>query len=142
MTEDNYPGVFDRIKAIITDGVLIIIFMFVASYIFSLFKTVPDYARIIAFVFIFLLYDPLFTSIFGGTIGHMIIGLRIKRESDEQKNILFPLAIVRYIVKVSLGWISLLTISANAKRKAIHDYLVGSVVVYAKPKEEVKTDAS
>ena len=142
MTEDKYAGVFDRIKAITADGILIIVFMFVASYIFSLFKTVPDNARIIAFVFIFLLYDPLFTSIFGGTVGHMIIGLRVKRESDERKNILFPLAIVRYIVKVSLGWVSLLMVSANLKRKAIHDYLVGSVVVYVKQKEEVKTDAS
>jgi len=142
MTEDNYPGVFDRIKAITADGVMVVVFMFVASYIFSLFKTVPDNARIIAFVFIFLLYDPLFTSIFGGTIGHMIIGIRVKRQSDEKKNILFPLAILRYIVKVSLGWVSLLTVSANAKRKAIHDYLVGSVVVYAKPNEDLKTDVS
>ncbi len=73
--------------------------MFIASYVFSLFENVPDYARIIVFVFIFLLYDPLFTSIFGGTIGHMIIGIRVKRESNIQKNILFPLAILRFIMK-------------------------------------------
>lgn len=136
MSEEIYPGVFDRVKAIITDGVVIFIFMLVASYIFSLFESVPDNARIIAFVFIFILYDPIFTSLFGGTIGHMVIGIRVKRESNQQKNIFFPLAILRYIVKVSLGWVSLLTISSNEKRKAIHDFLVGSVVVYAKQKED------
>jgi len=132
MTQENYPGVFDRIKAIMADSIVIILLMFTASYIFSLFESVPDNARIIAFVFIFILYDPLFTSIFGGTIGHMLIGIRVKRESDEMKNILLPSAILRYIVKAALGWISLITVSFNPKGKAIHDYLVGSIVVYSK----------
>jgi len=131
MTEENYPGILDRVKAIFIDGIVIIVYMFIVSYIFSLFENVPDNARIIAFVFIFFLYDPLFTSLLGGTIGHMIIGIRVKRELNEQKNIKFPSAILRYIVKASLGWISLLTITANKKGKAIHDMLVGSVVVYA-----------
>jgi uncharacterized RDD family membrane protein YckC len=132
----NYPGVVERVKAIVTDSLVIIVFMFIASYVFSLFENVPDTARISAFVFIFLIYDPLFTSLFGGTIGHMFLGIRVKRESDESKNILFPLAIFRYIVKTLLGFISLLTISGNEKRRAIHDYLVGSVVVYV----DVKND--
>jgi uncharacterized RDD family membrane protein YckC len=141
MTEDNYPGVFDRIKAIMTDGIVVVVYMFVASYIFSLFESVPDNARIIAFVFIFLLYDPIFTSLFGGTIGHMMLGIRVKRESDEQKNILFHKAILRYLVKVLLGWVSLLTVSGNKKRKAIHDFLVGSVVVYAKSEQDKNNES-
>jgi uncharacterized RDD family membrane protein YckC len=135
MTEENYPGVFDRVKAIMVDSIVLIAFMLLASYIFSLFENVPDTARIIVFVFIFLLYDPLFTSIFGGTIGHMMNGIRVKRESDEKKNIMFLLAIPRYIVKAMLGWVSLISVSGNKKRKAIHDYLVGSVVVYASQNE-------
>ena len=134
MTEEIYPGVFDRVKAMVTDSIVIIVFMFVASYAFSLFDNVPDYARLIVFVFIFLLYDPLFTSIFGGTIGHMMVGIRVKRESNEQKNILFHLAILRFIVKAFLSIISLFTVFGNEKRKAIHDYLVGSVVIYVKSK--------
>jgi uncharacterized RDD family membrane protein YckC len=141
MTEDNYPGVFDRIKAIMTDGIVVVVYMFVASYIFSLFESVPDNARIIAFVFIFLLYDPIFTSLFGGTIGHMMLGIRVKRESDEHKNILFHKAILRYLVKVLLGWVSLLTVSGNKKRKAIHDFLVGSVVVYAKSEQDKNNES-
>lgn len=136
MTLKNYPGVSDRVKAIVADSVVILVFMFIITYVFSLFENVPDNYRMVAFVFIFLLYDPLFTSILGGTIGHMITGIRVRRESNEQKNILFPLAIPRYIVKVLLGWISLLTVSSNVKGRAIHDFLVGSVVVYAKSKND------
>lgn len=126
----NYPGVSDRVKAVVTDSIILIFFMFVISYVFGEFEHVPENARIIAFLFIFVLYDPLFTSIFGGTIGHMMFGLRVKREKDQSKNIIFPFAIARFIVKASLGWISLLTVSGNEMHKAIHDYMVGSVVVY------------
>ncbi len=135
-TEENYPGIFERLKAIVTDGIILVVFMFVVAHIFSLYENVPDNARIIAFVFIFLLYDPIFTSLFGGTIGHMIIGIRVKRESNELRNILFPLAILRYVVKALLGWISMITIARNIKGKAIHDIVVGSVVVYVKSSNE------
>ncbi len=102
------------------------------THLFGIFETVPDYIRLLAFVLIFILYDPLLTSIFGGTVGHMLLGIRVKRESDTQMNIPFLLAIVRFIVKVLLGWVSLLTVSGNKKGKAIHDLVVRSVVLYKK----------
>lgn len=66
----------------------------------------------------------------------MIMGLRVKNESNEEKNILFHKAILRYLVKSSLGWISLLTVSGNKKKKAIHDKVAGSVVIYINPDKE------
>jgi len=141
MTGENYPGVAIRVKAVVSDSIVMLILIIIVTYAFSVFENVPDNARIIAFIFIFFLYDPLFTSVFGGTIGHMMFGLRVKREKDQMKNILFPLAIIRFLVKVSLGWISLLTVSGNKKRKAIHDYLVGSVVVFKGMNEE-RTNAN
>lgn len=125
-----YPGVTDRIKAMLADSVILVIQMAIAAYSFSMFEYVPELVKKIAFIFIFLLYDPLFTSIFGGTIGHMMFGLRVKREHNLRKNILFPIAIARYVIKAVLGWISLLTVMSNKKRKAIHDYVTGSIVVY------------
>lgn len=130
MNEQIYPGVFDRVKAVMADSVVLIIFMIIITYVFAAFENVPETARIIAFVFIFFLYDPIFTSSFGGTIGHMTFGIRVKRENNQDKNILFPLALIRFIVKALLGWVSLLTVGGNEKRKAIHDMVVKSVVVY------------
>ncbi len=132
MDTENYPGVSVRVKAVVTDSIMLVVFMVVVTYLFESFENVPDYARIIAFIFIFVLYDPLLTSTIGGTIGHMIFGIRVKREKNQQKNILFPLAVIRYLVKVLLGWISLLTVPGNKKGKAIHDLIVGSVVVFEK----------
>ncbi|WP_167619505.1 RDD family protein [Maribellus sediminis] len=130
MQPTNYPGVSLRVKAVVTDSVILVILMIGATYLFESMTHVPDLLRVAAFVFIFLLYDPLLTSTAGGTIGHMLFGIRVKRAKHPEKNILFPLALIRYIVKVLLGWISLLTVSGNKKGQAIHDLLVKSVVIY------------
>lgn len=129
-SESNFPNLSIRVKAIIIDGILMIIFMVIATYLFSLFKNVPDFARIAVFVFIFLLYDPIFVSSFGCTIGHTFMGLKVKRENNQSKNILLPIAIIRFIIKSTLGWISLITVTTNEKRKAIHDMMTGSIVLF------------
>ena len=36
---------------------------------------------------------------------------------------------IRYPVKLLLGWISFLTINSNPKRRAIHDLASGSVMI-------------
>jgi len=130
MNKEKYPGVSVRIKAVVVDSIMLLAMMVGASYLFESFERVSDFARAAAFVFIFVLYDPLFTSILGVTIGHFVLGIRVKREMDEQKNILFPFAIIRFAVKALLGWVSLLTVSGNPKGKAIHDLVVKSIVVY------------
>ncbi|MFC5282794.1 RDD family protein [Pedobacter alpinus] len=125
----EYPGVAKRVKALFTDMLLIILFMMLFTTLFAQFETVADEARIIAIVFIFLLYDPLFTSFTGATIGQRLFGLRVRDEQQPTKNINFFKALVRFLIKAFLGWISLLTVKGNEKRKAMHDMAVGSVVV-------------
>lgn len=127
-----YPGLLERIKAAVFDSVVLVVLMMILATAFSKFESVPDSARIVGFVFLFILYDPLFTSLFGGTLGHMAIKIRVGRRSNPDKNILFPFAILRYVLKASLGWISLLTVASNENRLAIHDMIVGSMVVYKK----------
>lgn len=130
MTTYYYPKLFDRVKAAIVDSLILLGLMIIVVNIFSLFENISDVLRIIAFIFFFILYDPIMTSTFGGTIGHMILGIRVKREKDQERNIHFLSALLRFIVKALLGWISLITVTSNEKNKAIHDNLVGSIVNY------------
>jgi uncharacterized RDD family membrane protein YckC len=125
----KYGKLLNRLKAVIVDTLIIGVLGVLASTILEKFANVPDAARLIAFLFVFFLYDPLLTSSIGGTVGHLIIGLRVRRESNETKKIIFPLALVRFLIKATLGFISLLTVSSNSKKKAIHDSLVNSVVI-------------
>lgn len=125
----TYATLPDRIKAALIDSVLLIIVMFILSEMLSQFENVPSYIRMLIFVFLFILYDPLFISLFGATIGHSYCNISVKKENNFNKNIAFPQAVIRYILKITLGWISLLTTNGNEKKKAIHDYAVGSIVV-------------
>jgi uncharacterized RDD family membrane protein YckC len=127
----EYTGVLERVKAVVIDSVTIVLMMIAVKQTFQLFDEVPDSVRAGAFIFIFFLYDPLCTSIFGRTLGHSANGICVKRESEPSKNLNFFAALIRFIAKYFiLGWISLITMSTNEKRKAIHDHLVGSVVLY------------
>lgn len=127
----KYPSMVLRVKAAIADSFILVLFMYGASDFLSMFDNVPGAIRISIFIFISFLYDPISTSFFGGTIGHNIAGIRVKRENDEKRNISFPIAIIRFLIKVFFGWISLLTMGVNSKKKAIHDIAVKSVVVHA-----------
>jgi uncharacterized RDD family membrane protein YckC len=134
--EKTYAILPYRIKAAFIDSVVMIALMYGISELFGLFEQVPDIARAIAAIFIFLLYDPLFTSIYGGTIGHSFSGIEVKQQEDITKNISFPAAIARFLCKALLGWISLLTVTGNEKKQALHDLLVKSVVLEEKKETE------
>ncbi|MAW94191.1 MULTISPECIES: RDD family protein [unclassified Leeuwenhoekiella] len=127
-----YPHISNRIKAAFVDAIVIILLMLLFTDIFSKFESVPDYYKIVAFVFVFLAYEPIMVSVFGFSLGHFLNDLRVKRHSNPSKNLNIFLAIVRFITKSLLGWISLLTISGNPERRAIHDMLSDSVVIFFK----------
>lgn len=130
MELNEYPGILSRAKAGVIDVVFIIVMMIGVAKVVALTDNVSDELRAAAFIFIFFLYDPLFTSLFGGTIGHMISGITVRRESNPKQKVIFPLAILRFIIKSSLGLLSLLIVFRNPKRRAIHDFVSRSVVVY------------
>lgn len=131
MKENEYAGVADRIKAMFIDNLVIIFLLFMVTKILSGYEPLPDWTRPMALILIFLLYDPLFTSAFGGTIGHKMIGIRVNRQKDQSRNLPYPLAVIRYFIKLVMGIVSLFIVNVqnNTERQAIHDYLVNSVVI-------------
>ncbi|WP_047417003.1 RDD family protein [Cellulophaga sp. Hel_I_12] len=129
----SYAVLPERVKAAIIDSIVLIVMMYAVSELFGVFETVPDSFRILAFISIFILYDPILTSIYGGTIGHSFSKILVKSAKNPLKNISFPLAIIRFIIKFFLGWLSLLTVTSNEKRKALHDFAVNSIVIREEP---------
>lgn len=127
--QTNYPGIFSRVKATIVDSIILVVLMLAMKDVFSMFEDVPNFAKIITFSSIFILYDPIMISLFGATFGHRLNKLKVKRlENDKKLN--FGLAVIRFLIKATLGWLSLVTISSNENRQAIHDNVVKSVVIY------------
>ena len=124
----KYPQLIERIQSTFIDTILIIILMFVFSNILDGFHNVPDWVRIIMFVALFIAYEP-FCMTLGSTLGNHFKGIRVRKNSDVAKRINIFQALIRYPVKVLLGWISFLTINSNSKRRAIHDIVAGSVMI-------------
>jgi len=126
--KEKYPELRDRIQSTFIDLILIVILMWVFATILERFQNTPEWVRILLFVGLFLIYEPLGTTL-GCTLGNYLKGIRVRKDTDSTKRINFLQAIIRYPIKVALGWISFLTINSNSKRRAIHDLLSGSVMI-------------
>lgn len=126
--EVKYPELKDRIQSIFIDTIFIVLLVFIASNILEKFPNVPDWVRMFLFVLLFIAYEPLLICI-GCTVGNYVKGIRVRKEDDENKRINFLQSIIRYAFKLLLGWISFLTIHSNTKKRAIHDFVSGSVMI-------------
>ncbi|MFS4456294.1 RDD family protein [Maribacter sp. 2304DJ31-5] len=127
--KNEYALLPDRVKAAFIDSLIMVAAMYATTEIFALFEEVHVIFKIISVAFIFALYEPLFISFYGGTIGHSYMGVTVKRDSDSGKNVIFPLALLRFILKYTLGWLSFLTVTGHERKKAIHDLAANSVVL-------------
>lgn len=125
-----YPPVADRLKAGFADGIFVFILSFFFTYLFSLFDEVDIKVKALAFAFTFLLYEPLMVSFLGGTIGHRMFDIRVKREKRTDKNLNLFAALIRSAVKLILGMISFAFAWFDSKQQTLHDHFSGSIVVY------------
>ncbi|MGL3001518.1 RDD family protein [Flavobacterium sp. RSSB_23] len=125
----EYPSILDRIKSTTIDTIIIIGFMYLASEILNTFENIPNYFRMIVFIGIWL-YEPILTS-FGATIGNDKMEIRVRSNSDHSKRINFFQAVIRFAIKILLGWLSFITVFSSKKSRTIHDYLSGSVMIKA-----------
>ena len=132
--KNTIPTLMERMQAVFLDSIVLCIMMFVAYKIFDSFEEEYAYFKMLTFIFIFGIYDPLLTSLFGGTLGHRAMNLRVKRDKNRTENVLLPLAFIRFVIKAIFGWVSLILVSVDSKGRGIHDLFVGSVVVYHKNK--------
>lgn len=120
----------ERVKAVVIDGMMMVIMMFLFYKLFSFFGEVPDWARGAVIIFVFVIYDPITVSLFGATMGHSSVGIKVKRLNDHSKSIPFHFAFLRFATKLALGWISLISVSFDEQKRAMHDMVAGSIVLY------------
>jgi uncharacterized RDD family membrane protein YckC len=126
--EEKYPELTDRIQSTFIDTILIFLLMFAFANLLDKFNHVEDWVRIVIFIGLFIAYEPLCMT-FGCTLGNYLKGIRVRKNTDSSKRLNILQAIIRYPVKVLLGWISFLTINSNPKRRAFHDLISGSVMI-------------
>ncbi|NLR82349.1 RDD family protein [Chitinophaga eiseniae] len=127
--EKDYPLLSARVQSTFIDLLFIVLLMFIFGTLLEQVGEVPDGVRIGLFVFVWIVYEPLFTTL-GATVGNYIKGIRVRQHNNTSRRLPFYRALFRYLVKCFLGWVSFLTIHTNKERRAIHDLLSGSVMIY------------
>ena len=70
-------------------------------------------------------------SLTGASIGHHAKQIRIQNATTS-KNLSIIRAVIRFIIKSLLGWLSISLIFTTQRHQALHDKVVGSVVVMKK----------
>ena len=124
----EYPTLLERIQSLFIDTLAIILLLFALVSWLDHYPTLPDGIRVLFFVLVIGLYEPLCTAL-GCTAGNYIKGIRVRKVANPAQRIPLHLAIVRYGVKMALGWISFVTIHSNPERRALHDLASGSVMI-------------
>lgn len=126
--EAEYPLLGDRVQSTFIDTILIVIMLFIIASVLDRYENTPVGVRIALFAGLWVVYEPLCTSL-GCTAGNYIKKIRVRQSDDTGKRINILQALVRYILKIALGWVSFLTIHSNKERRAIHDPGAGSVMI-------------
>jgi len=129
MSEINYSTITSRIKAAFFDTIFIILLILTYNFILETLEINSTVIKSVGMVSILFLYEPLLVTILGATVGHMFMDIRIKDKENPSKNINILSAILRFIVKIFLGWFSLVTVSNHSEKRAIHDLVGNSIVI-------------
>ncbi len=128
MEKVDYPGIIDRLKASVIDGLIIVALIGASTEIFGSLDQVSNTYKVITVIVIFL-YEPITVSLFGASMGHRMCKIKVQN-ANSGKKINIIQSVIRFLMKSILGWISLFTISSDKQNKAMHDLVVNSVVVY------------
>jgi uncharacterized RDD family membrane protein YckC len=124
----EYPTITRRYLSTAIDFMFILSTAILISYIFQSTGEFTGNIRVALILFLFFVYEPLFTSLFC-TVGQLITRIRVRRRVS-LSHISIAAAYLRTLIKVFLGLVSFFTIPFAKERRAIHDFAVNSVVIY------------
>jgi uncharacterized RDD family membrane protein YckC len=128
----TFPSLVTRIKALFIDFVTMLTIFTATTLFIDSFGDIPSFVKGFILIFMIYLYDPILTSLTGSTLGHKVMKLKVRSYVKPEKNISFGRAFLRFFTKGFLGWISFLTVTGNKQKRAIHDLVSGSIVLYDK----------
>lgn len=74
-------------------------------------------------------FEPLVVWLTGGSIGHHLSGIKVI-DKTTGKNLFLLKGVVRLVIKLLLGFYSMLTMLITKKHQSLHDLLSNSVVVF------------
>jgi uncharacterized RDD family membrane protein YckC len=122
------PSIKTRYFSMLIDIIVILMIALGITALFEKLGQVPDYVRGILFVLVVVLYEPILVAI-GTTLGQLLLDIRVRDFKNPEKKLVFPLVLLRFILKLLLGWLSFITVTFDINRRAIHDLASGSIMI-------------
>lgn len=129
MAVATYPRLIRRVQASLVDSVLLPVGVVLSLILGESLGVISGYGKVLLVVLPIFLLDPALVSLTGGTIGHHLLKIRVATR-DSCHNINLIAATIRFLVKVLLGWVSLIFVLTTSRHQAVHDLLARSVVLH------------
>jgi len=127
-----YPRLLRRVRAGLIDSLIFAVLIYVWVFSLDLLEGASVAMKVAPFVAALLVMEPGLVAWTGGTVGHHVMGLRV-RDATRECNLGLLRAIVRAAGRSLLGWVSLIFVLVTHRHQASHDYMSGSVVVLRNP---------
>ena len=127
-----YPRLLKRVRAALIDSILVPLVMFGMVIMGGALEVSNLYGKALFLLLPIFILEPGLVSYTGGTIGHHLQGIQV-RKKDGSGNINFFAATIRFVVKVLLGWLSFIFVLTTRKHQALHDVIANSIVTHRNP---------
>lgn len=123
-----YPSILRRYFSTFIDLIFVLVILVLSSYFLDSDDIAATRIRVALILFMFFFYEPFLTAYFC-TLGQRITGIRIRKLTTLNKISIIQ-AYIRIIIKIFLGIISFFSIPFSKNKRAIHDFVIGSIVIY------------
>ncbi|MCP4271564.1 MAG: RDD family protein [Gammaproteobacteria bacterium] len=127
-----YSRLVRRIRAVLIDSAIAILVLYSWWMTLPLFDDHSTFIKLAYPFIIWVVLDPIMVSRAGYTPGHYVMGLMVQ-DAGTAKNIGLLRAILRSLLRTLTGWWSFIFVLTTNKHQALHDLLVGTVVVLRNP---------
>jgi len=124
-----YPRLLRRLQGVFIDGVIIPLAAIVTLVALTYAGVENAWVKVLCPLLVIFLLEPVAVSATGGSIGHHIVGLRVRKEQSDERISLLA-AVVRVVVKTLFGLPAFFVAFVSRKRQALHDVVAKSLIVH------------
>jgi uncharacterized RDD family membrane protein YckC len=125
----GYPKLLRRLRGLFIDGLVVPIAAIATLVALTYAGVESTWIKVAGPVLVVLLLEPVAVSMTGGSIGHHLTGIRIRKEHVDERINVFA-ATVRFIVKTLFGLPAFFVAFVTRKRQGLHELAAKSLVVH------------
>lgn len=126
---EGYPRLVRRLRGVFIDSLIVPLAALGTLVALTYAGVESTWIKVVCPLLVVLLLEPVAVSVTGGSIGHHLTGLRVRKEHvDERINVLA--ATIRFVVKAVFGLPAFFVAFVTRRRQGLHDLAARSLIVH------------